>query len=204
MALLGLSLERLSPPRIEDARAPAGSAEGLAVAADDDLERRRATPGLPLNCLLAVAADAGGLRSRPQMVRRFAMTDYGSTGSGDVARDETGSLIAASKVEGTSVYNRQGESLGSVYDVMIDKRSGKVEYAVMSFGGFLGMGQSYHPLPWQVLSYDEGQGGYVVDLDKDRLQNAPSYGVDETPDWSDREYGRRIDEYYGIPARPGL
>ena len=56
---------------------------------------------------------------------------------------------------------------------MIDKRSGKVAYAVMSFGGFLGMGESYHPLPWEVLDYDERQGGYVVDLDKERLQNAP-------------------------------
>jgi len=132
------------------------------------------------------------------------MTDYGSTRSSDVARDETSDLIAASKVEGTSVYNRQGESLGSVYDVMIDKRSGKVEYAVMSFGGFLGMGQSYHPLPWQVLEYDERQGGYVVDLDKDRLQNAPSYGADDAPDWADRDYGRQIDDYYGIPARGGI
>ena len=132
------------------------------------------------------------------------MTDYASTRSGDVAKDETGNLIAASKVEGTSVYNRQGESLGSVYDVMINKRSGKVEYAVMSFGGFLGMGQSYHPLPWQVLEYDERQGGYVVDLDKDRLLNAPSYGVNNAPDWTDRTYSQRIDDYYGIPPRSGI
>ncbi|MBA3520628.1 MAG: PRC-barrel domain-containing protein, partial [Rhizobiales bacterium] len=97
------------------------------------------------------------------------MSDYTTTGAGGVATNETGSLIAASKVEGTNVYNRQGESLGSIYDVMIDKRSGQVAYAVMSFGGFLGMGESYHPLPWKVLTYDESQGGYVVDLDKERL-----------------------------------
>jgi PRC-barrel domain protein len=129
------------------------------------------------------------------------MIDYSTTRSGAVAQSETGSLIAASKVEGTGVYNRQGESLGSVYDLMIDKRSGKVAYAVMSFGGVLGMGQSYHPLPWDVLDYDERQGGYVVDVDKERLQNAPSYGVNDSPDWSDRKYGRRIDDYYGIPPR---
>jgi hypothetical protein len=126
------------------------------------------------------------------------MADYSSTRSDTVAQDETSSLIAASKVEGTSVYNRRGESLGSIYDVMIGKRSGKVGYAIMSFGGFLGMGERYHPLPWEVLDYDEQQGGYVVDLDKQRLQDAPSYGVDETPDWSNRDYGRRIDEYYGV------
>jgi hypothetical protein len=129
------------------------------------------------------------------------MIDSSTTRSGAVAQSETGSLIAASKVEGTSVYNRQGESLGSVYDLMIDKRSGKVAYAVMSFGGFLGMGQSYHPLPWDVLDYDERQGGYVVDVDKERLQNAPSYRVTDSPDWSDRKYGRHIDDYYGIPPR---
>ncbi len=66
-----------------------------------------------------------------------------------------GSLIAASKVNGTTVYNTAGEKLGSVYDVMIDKRSGKAAYAIMSFGGFLSIGDSYHPLPWQSLTYDE-------------------------------------------------
>src|SRR5262245_33318692 len=85
--------------------------------------------------------------------KEAAMADYSSTDT--VAEDETRSLIAASKVEGTNVYNRRGESLGSIYDVMIDKRSGNVAYAVMSFGGFLGMGERYHPLPWAVLDYDE-------------------------------------------------
>jgi hypothetical protein len=69
------------------------------------------------------------------------------TGAGSVATDGTDRLIASDKVEGTAVYNRQGERLGEVYNFMVDKRSGRVAYAVMSFGGFLGMGQSYHPLP---------------------------------------------------------
>ena len=119
------------------------------------------------------------------------------TGAGGVATDETDRLIASNKVEGTAVYNRQGERLGEVYNFMVDKRSGKVEYAVMSFGGFLGMGQSYHPLPWRVLTYDTGKGGYVVDLDKDRLKNAPSYSGSEAQNWSDPAYTRRIDDYYG-------
>ncbi|MCC6888995.1 MAG: PRC-barrel domain-containing protein [Hyphomicrobiales bacterium] len=131
------------------------------------------------------------------------MTDYTTTRSDQsVATDETSQLIAATKVNGTYVYNRQGENLGSVYDLMIDKRSGHVAYAIMSFGGFLGMGESYHPLPWNVLDYDERQGGYVIDMDADRLRNAPSFRLNETPDWSDRSYGRRIDEYYGVPGRP--
>ena len=119
------------------------------------------------------------------------------TDTGSVATDETSRLIASDKVEGTAVYNRQGERLGSVDNFMVDKRSGQVEYAVMSFGGFLGIGDSYHPLPWKSLKYDTSMGGYVVDLDKNRLQGAPSYASSETPDWSDPSYGRRIDDYYG-------
>jgi hypothetical protein len=120
-----------------------------------------------------------------------------SAGAGAIATDETDRLIASDKVEGTAVYNRQGERLGSVYNFMVDKRTGQVPYAVMSFGGFLGLGDSYYPLPWKALTYDTGMGGYVVDIDKDRLQGAPSYAASEAVDWSDPTYGRRIDEYYG-------
>ena len=116
---------------------------------------------------------------------------------GPVATGETDRLIASDKVEGTAVYNRQNERLGSVYNFMVDKRSGHVDYAVMSFGGFLGLGDSYYPLPWKALSYDTSMGGYVVDLDKERLQGAPSYAASEAADWSDPAYGRRIDDYYG-------
>lgn len=131
-------------------------------------------------------------------------TGVGTGGSGDVATDETGSLIAASKVNGTNVYNRQGESLGSIYDVMIDKRSGQVAYAVMSFGGFLGIGDSYHPLPWSVLSYDTSQGGYVVDLDRDRLQGAPTYTSRDASRWTEPGYTRSIDDYYGVAPYGGM
>ena len=88
-------------------------------------------------------------------------------------KDETASLISAGKVQGTNVYNTQGENLGEVYDVMIDKRSGKIAYAVMSFGGFLGVGNNYHPLPWNTLKYDTRQEGYVVGLTKQQLEGAP-------------------------------
>jgi sporulation protein YlmC with PRC-barrel domain len=111
--------------------------------------------------------------------------------------DTGGYLIAASKVNGTSVYNRSGEKLGHVYDVMINKSSGKTEYAIMSFGGFLGIGDSYHPLPWRSLTYDERAGGYVVDIDRSRLEGAPSYSAANRDNWSDPAYGRRVDDYYG-------
>ncbi len=117
---------------------------------------------------------------------------------GDLSRDETASLIAASKVNGTKVYNRQSESIGAIYDVMIDKASGRVAFAIMSFGGFLGLGENYHPLPWSLLRYDPREGGYVVDLSRDRLEGGPSYAVNSPPNWSDAAYGREIDTYYGI------
>jgi hypothetical protein len=117
--------------------------------------------------------------------------------SGDgVAIDETQRLIASSKVEGTAVFNRQGEHLGTVYNFMVDKFTGHVGYVVMSFGGFLGLGESYHPLPWKALTYDTGLGGYVIDLDRDRLEGAPRYGAGEDP-FADPDYGRRLDDYYG-------
>ncbi len=113
--------------------------------------------------------------------------------------DTEGQLIAASKVNGTAVYNTAGEKLGSIYDVMLDKVSGKADYAIMSFGGFLGIGDRYHPLPWKALTYDSRQGGYVVDIDRSRLEGAPSYATDEAATWDDPAYGRRIDDYYGVP-----
>jgi PRC-barrel domain len=109
-------------------------------------------------------------------------------------------MIAASKVNGTRVCNATGESLGSIHDVMLDKQSGHVTYAVMSFGGFLGIGEKYHPLPWHQLTYDEGYDAYVVNLDKRILENAPSYGTADVPDWS--IYGHDIDEYYGSREPP--
>lgn len=107
-----------------------------------------------------------------------------ATRTHDVASNETSSLISAGKVQGTPVYNPKGERLGSVEDVMIDKLSGVVAYAVLSFGGFLGIGDRHHPLPWQVLDYDTNHGGYVVDLDKETLKGAPSYAADDNVDLS--------------------
>ena len=112
-----------------------------------------------------------------------------------VAIDETTRLIASNKVEGTAVYNQDGEHLGSVYNFMVDKVSGQVAYAVMSFGGFLGLGDSYHPLPWKALRYDTKLGGYVVDLDKDRLAGAPSYRGGEDP-FADPAFGPKLTDYY--------
>jgi PRC-barrel domain len=84
---------------------------------------------------------------------------------------------------------------------MIDKRSGDVVYAVMSFGGFLGVGKSYHPVPWNKLDYDESQSGYVVDVDKEMLEKAPTYALGQEPNWADHSYVRQIDDYYSSSHR---
>jgi hypothetical protein len=112
-------------------------------------------------------------------------------------RDETGFLIASDRVEGTAVYNRQGEKLGTIQNFMVGKRSGRVEYAVLSFGGLFGLGQKQYPLPWDTLTYNTEKGGYVVDLDKERLEKAPSFERGQEPAW-DRDYGIRVYDYYGI------
>ena len=116
-------------------------------------------------------------------------------GRSEPAIDETRNLIASNKVEGTQVYNRQGEHLGEIYTLMVDKRSGQVAYAVMSFGGFLGFGESYHPLPWRALTYDTRLGGYIVDIDAERLAGAPTHKAGDDP-FADTEYGQKVDAYY--------
>jgi hypothetical protein len=122
--------------------------------------------------------------------------DLGLEGGG-TAHDETDELIASNKVEGTPVYDKQGQKLGSIHGFMVGKRSGKVAYAVMSFGGFLGMGESFHPLPWERLTYDPSRGGYVVDLDKNRLTQAPSFRAGEEP-FAEPSYGRHVSNFYGF------
>jgi sporulation protein YlmC with PRC-barrel domain len=112
--------------------------------------------------------------------------------------DETDRLISSEKVDGTTVYNRNGDRLGTVDHLMIDKFTGQVEYAVMSFGGFLGMGESYNPVPWRSLTYDVNLGGYVIDTDRSRLESAPRYTTSDQPNWSDRAYTERVDDYWHV------
>jgi len=104
-------------------------------------------------------------------------------------------VISSDKVEGTSVYNTDGRKLGSIDDLMIDKWSGQVRYAVLEFGGFLGMGTDRYPIPWNILKYSTEYDGYVVPIPKSVLENAPKYGDGQVPTY-DREYGSRVDGFY--------
>ena len=111
--------------------------------------------------------------------------------------DDTHELISSRRVEGTEVYNRKEERLGTIHSVMIEKRSGKVAYAVMSFGGFLGMAERVHPIPWEMLTYDVDLDAYVVDLTADQLRNAPTLRLDEADRPRDRAYDEEVAGYYG-------
>jgi len=89
------------------------------------------------------------------------------------------SAILASKVKGTSVYNHAGEKIGHVEDVVLDKNSDHILFAALGFGGVLGVGEKFFPVPWSVLDYSADKGGYVVPMSKVILENAPSYGLDD-------------------------
>lgn len=108
----------------------------------------------------------------------------------------TGPTIAASKVEGTTVYNPNGDKLGSIDDLSIDKVSGRVRYATLEFGGFLGIGTDRYPMPWDMLRYDLRHDGYVVNLTKSQLEGAPHHPADARPEYTDA-YGREVYDYYG-------
>jgi PRC-barrel domain len=123
-----------------------------------------------------------------------------ATATGTTSRDTPHRLIASNRVEGTAVFDRAGEKLGRIENFMVDKRSGQADYAVMSFGGFLGIGEDHRPIPWSKLSYDIDKGGYVVDLDREKLTNGPGYRAGEEPAF-DRDYDRQVHDYYGVVFR---
>jgi hypothetical protein len=117
-----------------------------------------------------------------------------------VERDETPTLISCDKVEGTAVFDRAGHRLGTIETLMIDKISGTVRYAVLSFGGILGFGSQHYPLPWAQLHYDIGLGGYVVGLTEQQVHDAPSYRPGDSVDLSDRDWGEKVNGYYEGPT----
>jgi sporulation protein YlmC with PRC-barrel domain len=116
----------------------------------------------------------------------------------DDTNNPSGRLIAARHVQGASVFNTALEKLGAIEDVMIHKATGRIAYAVLSFGGFLGIGEHYYPLPWEKLSYDPEMGGYIIDIDRDILEGAPSYSDSAAASWNDEAWSRNIYAYYGL------
>jgi hypothetical protein len=118
----------------------------------------------------------------------------------ELGQREFGNLIGSDKVEGTAVYGPDDSKIGSIERVMIDKISGRVSYAVLGFGGFLGLGNDHYPLPWQSLKYDTRLGGYRTGITEDQLRGAPKYSDDSDWNWNDAAGNRGLDDYYGVPV----
>ena len=106
-------------------------------------------------------------------------------------------LISSEDVQGTDVYGIGDESIGEIDHLLIDKVSGRVLYAVMSFGGFLGLGHSHYPIPWVALKYDTNLGGYRTGITEGQLRDAPEFSDDS---WEDRDWEARTHEHYGVPG----
>ncbi|PVA08525.1 photosystem reaction center subunit H [Pelagivirga sediminicola] len=106
----------------------------------------------------------------------------------------TGNLVSSSDVNGTEVFGNDGTKIGSIDHLMIDKPSGRIAYAVMGFGGFLGLGEEHHPVPWGKLRYDTQMGGFVTDITEQEVKGAPA----ATDNWfGNREWEQRAHDHYG-------
>ncbi len=117
-----------------------------------------------------------------------------------ITRQASHHLIASDRVEGTAVYDRSGSRLGTIKNFMVDKVSGRAEFAVMQFGGVLGIGTDYYPVPWSMLTYSRDHAGYVVDIDKARLEHAPRYA--ELEPLYERDYDDMVRAYYDKQSAP--
>lgn len=109
------------------------------------------------------------------------------------------SAIRATKVTGTKVIDRSGNKIGEVEDIMLDKLSDNIMFAIVSFGGFLGLDEKYHPVPWSSLKFDKGKDCYVVDFTKEQLESAPAGAIEELTKNDGQEFRNLAFDYYKTP-----
>ena len=107
--------------------------------------------------------------------------------------------IQASRVIGTDVYNTDGRHIGTIEDVMLDKLNNDIMFAVIGFGGFLGIGEKYHAIPWSTLDYDKSRGGYVVPFTREQLEAAPAHGINELSGNDGKKARDASYSYYKVP-----
>ena len=119
--------------------------------------------------------------------------------------DGSGSeVMGADTLVGNDVYNHKDEDLGDIKEIMLDMRSGKVNYAVLSFGGFLGLGDKLFAVPWDALTLDTKNKRFVLNVDKDQLKDAPGFDKDKWPNMADQSWATKIHTYYGTtPSSEG-
>lgn len=118
---------------------------------------------------------------------------YSSEGEGPGPR-----LMGANTLNGNDVYNRQDEDLGDIKEIMLDMANGRVAYAVLSFGGFLGMGEKLFAVPWSALTLDTVNKRFILDASKERLESAPGFDPDHWPDMADSSWAKEVHDYYGV------
>lgn len=106
-------------------------------------------------------------------------------------------VVSASKIIGEAVINHQKESLGKVHELVIDTDQGSMAYVVLSFGGFMGMGNKLFAIPWQAFEFSPTEYKLILNVEKERLKNAPGFDPDKMPDFADRAWGEKVHSYYG-------
>lgn len=111
-------------------------------------------------------------------------------------------MMGADTLVGNDVCNRKGEHLGDIKEIMLDMRSGRVSYAVLSFGGFLGMGEKLFAVPWNALTLDTENKRFELNVEKERLEDAPGFDKTQWPDMADQSWARDIHAYYGTKPYP--
>lgn len=108
-------------------------------------------------------------------------------------------VMTASEITGTKVRNLEGEDVGHIEELVLEKDAGTVRYAVLSFGGFLGIGDRLFAVPWSSLQYSAAEEKFILDVHKERLKDAPGFDKDHWPNFSDSKYGTQLHDYYGVP-----
>ena len=111
-----------------------------------------------------------------------------------------GELAGASALVGKPVHNHKDERLGDIEEIMLDTTTGSVAYVALSFGGFLGMADKFFAVPWSALLFDKRNGRFLLNVDKERLKDAPGFDKDDWPDMSDEVWATKVRSYYGTPA----
>lgn len=113
-------------------------------------------------------------------------------------------LMGASTLNGNDVFNHRGENLGDIKEIMLDMSSGQVAYAVLSYGGFLGMGEKLFAVPWNALTLDTANKRFTLAIDKEKLKTAPGFDKNDWPDMSDKSWAQTVHDYYGIAPLNGI
>ena len=143
------------------------------------------------------------MSDKPHMPESNGQRENGAVAGPDMRKGPGPEMMSAGTLSGNDVCNGDGEDLGKVKDFMLDMSDGKISYAVLSFGSFLGMGEKLFAVPWIALTLDTDKKCFILDVDKDRLKQAPGFDKDHWPDMADQIWAREIHTYYGTKPYAG-